>query len=83
MTIEMYVRYCRLIEKHFNWKSEYGEIVQDCNFTWYDTFSNVKCMRPEIHFDIFCCYYNLGILYLDKAIRQCDSDIPSKMKGAI
>ena len=80
----MYVRYARLIAKHFNWNSEHGNIVQECNITWGDSFNpNLKFMKPEIHFDIFCCYYNLGVLYFQKANSLCYEDLGSAKKEAI
>ena len=45
---EMYVRYARLIAKHFNWNSDHGNIVQDCNIVWTDSFNpQLKFMKPE------------------------------------
>lgn len=68
----MYVRYSRLIAKHFNWNPEYGNTVENFNLTWSDSFnSQIKFTKPEIHFDIFSCYYNLGILYFFKAQTKC------------
>ncbi len=70
--IEMYVRYARLIAKHFNWDSQYGSIVENFNITWCDSFNpQLKFSKPEIHFDIFCCFYNLGVLYFFKASLKC------------
>lgn len=70
--IEMYVRYARLIAKHFNWDSQYGSIVENFNITWCDSFNpQLKFSKPEIHFDIFCCFYNLGVLYFYKASLKC------------
>ena len=44
--IEMYLRYAKLIAKHFNWNSEYGNTVQDCNIVWYDSFNpQLKFMK--------------------------------------
>lgn len=81
---EMYVRYARLIAKHFNWNADYGATVQECNIVWSDSFNpELKFMKPEIHFDIFCCYYNLGILYFQKASTLCSEDLIASKKEAI
>lgn len=82
--IEMYVRYARLIAKHFNWNPDYGQTVQDFNLVWHDSFNpQITFMKPEIHFDIFCCYYNLGVLYFYKSASLCMEDLPSSKKDSI
>ena len=79
--IEMYIKYARLISKHFNWNSDYGPTVQDFNIVWHDSFNpQITFMKPEIHFDIFCCYYNLGVMYFYKASSICMEDLPSTRK---
>ena len=40
-------------------------------------------MKSEIHFDIFCCYYNLGVMYFYKAVNKCMEDLMSSMKEAM
>lgn len=82
--LEMYVRYARLISKHFNWNPEYGPTVQDFNVVWHDSFKpQITFMKPEIHFDIFCVYYNLGVLYFYKAASLCMEDLHSARKESI
>ncbi len=45
--IEMYVRYARLIAKHFNWNPEYGNVVENFNITWSDSFTpQTKFSKP-------------------------------------
>lgn len=45
--LEMYLKYARLISKHFNWNSEYGPTVQDFNVVWHDSFSKqTTFMKP-------------------------------------
>jgi len=65
----MYVKYALLMSKHLNWSKEYGLVVDDLKICWYDSFNpQVKFMKNDIHYDIFCCFYNLGIMYFYKAI---------------
>jgi len=67
--LEMYVRFALLMSKHLNWSKEYGVMVDDLKIVWYDSFNpQVKFMKNDIHYDIFCCYYNLGVMYFYKAI---------------
>lgn len=80
----MYVRYCRLIAKHFNWNPEDGQIVQEFNICWKDSFNpQIRFVKPEIHFDIFCCFYNLGVLNFYKASLRCVEDFLNSRKEAI
>jgi hypothetical protein len=82
--IETYVRYCRLISKHFNWNPDYGATVEGFNVTWMDSFNpSVKFSKPEIHLDIFCCFYNLGVLYFYKAGLKCNDDLFSSRKESV
>ena len=66
--IEMYLRFALLMSKHLNWNKEYGLTVDDIKIVWYDSFNQqFKFMKNDIHFDIFCCFYNLSIMYFYKA----------------
>ncbi len=70
--IEMYVKYAKLMAKHLNWNRDYGAVVEDLNLSWFDSFNpGVKYSKSDIGFDIFCCYYNLGVMYMYKAVFFC------------
>lgn len=67
--VEMYLRYALLMSKHLNWNKEFGVTVDDLKIVWYDSFNpNLKFMKNDIHYDIFCCFYNLGIMYFYKSV---------------
>ena len=66
----MYMRFALLMSKHLNWNRDYGAVVDDVKIVWYDSFNGgIKFLKNDIHFDIFCCFYNLAILYSYKAIQ--------------
>ena len=57
------------MSKRLNWNKDYGPMVDDLKIVWYDSFNpQLKFMRNDIFFDIFCCFYNLGILYFYKSV---------------
>jgi hypothetical protein len=67
--IEMYLRFAIIMSKRLNWNKDFGTIVDDLKIVWYDSFNpQLKFMKNDIYFDIFCCFYNLGILYFYKAV---------------
>lgn len=76
--IEMYVRLARLMAQHLNWNKEFGETVEGLTLTWQDSFNpSLTCTKGEIDFDIFCCYYNLGVLYFQKSYLLAKEDLMS------
>ena len=79
--IEMYVRYALMMSKHLNWNKEYGLTVDDLKIVWYDSFNQqFKFMKNDIHFDIFCCFYNLGIMYFYKASLLAEEELNTSKK---
>jgi len=80
----MYVRFALLMSKHLNWQKEFGTVVDDVKIVWYDSFNpNVKFMKNDINFDVFCCFYNLAVLYLYKAIHFSFEDLNSTRQESI
>ncbi len=79
--VEMYLRFALLMSKHLNWNREYGITVDDLQIVWYDSFNpQLKFMKNDIHFDIFCCFYNLGIMYFYKAVTLAQEELNSSKK---
>ena len=82
--IEMYLKFALLMSKHLNWSRDYGVMVDDVKIVWYDSFNNgVKFLKNDIHFDIFSCFYNLGILYSYKAIQLSFEELNSTRKESM
>lgn len=82
--IEMYVRLALLMSKHLNWSKEYGQVVDDMKIVWYDSFNQqMKFLKNDIHFDIFCCFYNLGIMYFYKAMMLSMEELTSSRKDSL
>jgi hypothetical protein len=79
--IEMYVRFALIMSKRLNWNKDYGQVVDDVKIVWYDSFNQqLKFMKNDIHFDIFCCFYNLGILYFYKAVILAMEELNNSRK---
>lgn len=77
----MYIRYALILSKHLNWNKDYGQVVDDLKIVWYDSFNpGLKFMKTDIHFDIFCCFYNLAIMYFFKAVTMASEDLMSSRK---
>jgi hypothetical protein len=65
----MYVRFALIMGKRLDWNKDFGQMVDDVKIVWYDSFNpQLKFMKNDINFDVFCCFYNLGILYFYKAV---------------
>ena len=70
-----YVRYALVLLNRFNWNSERGRVVNGLQLTWYDSFQpKLEFKKHLIVFDVFCCYYNLAVLYMTRALQYCASD---------
>lgn len=78
--VEMYTKYALTLAKHLNWNKDYGVVVNDLKLTWHDSFNpGAVFTKSEIHFDIFCCFYNLSVMYFHKAnILSAEDLINSK-----
>lgn len=82
--IEMYVRFALIMSKRLNWNKDYGQVVDDVKIVWYDSFNpQLKFMKNDIHFDIFCCFYNLGILYFYKAAILAMEELNNSRKESM
>ena len=82
--LEMYLRYAILMSKHLNWNKDYGLTVDDLKITWYDSFNpQHKFMKNDIHYDIFCCFYNLGIMYFYKSVLLAGEELDSTKKESM
>lgn len=82
--LEMYLRFALLMSKHLNWNKDYGPIVDDLKIVWYDSFNpQLKFMKNDIHFDIFCCFYNLGVMYFYKAVLLGMEELNSAKKDSM
>jgi hypothetical protein len=47
-------------------------VVNDLHLTWHDSFNQgASFMKNEIHYDIFCCFYNIAVMYFHKANLLC------------
>ena len=58
--------------------------VDDLKITWYDSFNpQFKFMKNDIHYDIFCCFYNLGIMYFYKASVLAEEELDSSKKESM
>lgn len=82
--IEMYLRFALIMSKRLNWNKDYGQVVDDMKIVWYDSFNpQLKFMKNDIHFDIFCCFYNLGVLYFYKAVLLSSEELNSARKESM
>lgn len=80
----MYLRFTLLMRKHLNWSKEYGLCVDDLKIVWSDSFNpQLKFMKNDILFDVFCCSYNLGILYLFKALQLSQEELNNSRKESM
>jgi hypothetical protein len=58
--------------------------VQGVQLTWFDSFQpGMQFTKNTILFDIFCCYYNLAIIYFTRAMRLGDVDLDTSRKEAM
>ena len=82
--VEMYAKYALTLAKHLNWNKEFGPVVNDLHLTWHDSFnSGISFMKNEIQYDVFCCFYNIGVMYFYKANLLCIEDLISSKKESI
>jgi hypothetical protein len=80
----MYLRFAMLLSKHLNWNKQYGLTVDDVKIVWHDSFNQeLKFMKNDIHFDIFCCFYNLGIMYFYKAVMLAEEELINSKKESM
>lgn len=40
-------------------------------------------MKNDIHFDVFCCFYNLGVMYLYKAAALAEEELNNSRKESM
>lgn len=58
--------------------------MQGVQLTWFDSFQpGMQFTKNTILFDIFCCYYNLAIIYFTRAMRLGDVDLDTSRKEAM
>lgn len=58
--------------------------MQGVQITWADSFQpTLEFSKGSILFDIFCCYYNLAIIYFTRAMRLSDVDLDGARKEAM
>lgn len=82
--VEMYLRFALMMGKHLNWNKEFGLTVDDLKIVWYDSFNpQLKFMKNDIYFDIFCCYYNLGVMYFYKAMILAEEELNNSRKESM
>jgi hypothetical protein len=82
--ISVYTKYALIILKRFNWNSNKGKAVQGVNIVWCDSFQHqIVQQRSTISFDVFCCYYNLAIIYFLRALKLSQVDLESSRKDAM
>jgi hypothetical protein len=79
--VSAYSKYALIILKRFNWDTNRGRSVQGVQITWADSFQpNLEFTKNSILFDIFCCYYNLAIIYFTRALRLSEIDLDTSRK---
>lgn len=77
----MYTKYALTLAKHLNWNKDYGVVVNDLKLTWHDSFNPAATFtKSEIHFDIFCCFYNLAVMYFHKSNILSTEDLINSKK---
>jgi hypothetical protein len=82
--VEMYAKYALMLAKHLNWNKDFGPVVNDLHLTWHDSFnSGITFMKNEIHYDIFCCFYNIAVMYFHKANILSTEDLINSKKESI
>ena len=81
--ISAYAKYASIILKRFNWNSENGKSISGVSFIWLDSFQKVESFKDTIAFDIYCCYYNLVVLYFMRALKLSQIDLDSSRKEAM
>lgn len=73
-----------MILNRFNWNSERGKVVQGLTLTWYDSFQGkLEFHKNAIGIDVFCCFYNLAVLYLNRALKLSGVDSDKARMEAI
>lgn len=85
-TIEIlsaYSKFANILLKRFNWNSDNNQGMGNISFRWMDSFQKVESAKNTIAFDIYCCYYNLAVLYFTRALKLSQVDLDSSRKDAI
>lgn len=79
-----YTKYALIILKRFNWDLDKGKAVRGVNIVWRDSFQpKIEYHKDSILFDVFCCYYNIAVMCLMRAIKLSQVDLDSSRKDAM
>jgi hypothetical protein len=82
--LSAYTKYALVILNRFNWDSSRGKCVEGIDLTWYDSFQpKQEFRRHTIPLDIFCCYYNLAVMYFTRALKLSEVDLDTYRKEAV
>lgn len=82
--LSAYTRYALVILNRFNWDSQRGKAVEGLQLSWYDSFQpKLVFHRHTISFDVFCCYYNLAVMYFTRAMKLAEVELDSSRRDAV
>lgn len=82
--LSAYTKYALIILNRFNWNSERGAHVTGLELTWHDSFQIQQTFkRHGITFDVFCCFYNLAVMYFCRAVKLSEVELDSSRRDAV